>query len=65
METVTAHGRAWPDGPDGRCDPGAHFRLLQQPEMFGVPMWALWVRLPIQVGLIWLIGWSTTETVAR
>ena len=43
----------------------AHIYMLQQPEMFGVPMWALWVRLPIQVGLIWLIWWSTTETVAR
>ena len=43
----------------------AHIYMLQQPEMFGVPMWALWVRLPIQVGLIWLIWWSTTETVAQ
>ena len=43
----------------------AHIYMLQQPEMFGVPMWALWVRLPIQVGLTWLIWWSTTETVAR
>ena len=43
----------------------AHIYMLQQPEMFGVPMWALWVRLPIQVGLMWLIWWSTTETVAR
>ena len=43
----------------------AHIYMLQQPEMFGVPMWALWVRLPIQVGLIWLIWWNTTETVAQ
>ena len=43
----------------------AHIYMLQQPELFGVSMWALWVRLPIQVGLIWLIWWSTTETVAR
>ena len=36
----------------------AHIYMLQQPEMFGVPMWALWVRLPIQVGHLWLIWWS-------
>jgi len=42
----------------------AHIYTLQ-PELFGVPMWALWARLPIQVGLLWLIWWSTEETVAR
>jgi len=39
--------------------------MLQQPELFGVPMWALSVRLPIHVGLMWLIWWSTEDTVAR
>jgi uncharacterized membrane protein len=37
----------------------AHIYMLQHPELFGVPMWALWVRLPIQVGLLWLIWWRT------
>ena len=39
----------------------AHIYMLQQPELFGVPIWALWVRLPIQVGLLWLICWSTAH----
>ncbi len=38
----------------------AHIYMLQRPELFGVPMWALWLRLPIQVALLWLILWSTT-----
>jgi uncharacterized membrane protein len=39
----------------------AHIYMLQQPELFGVPIWALWLRLPIQVGLLWLIWWSAAE----
>ncbi|WP_332879129.1 DoxX family protein [Massilia sp. S19_KUP03_FR1] len=37
----------------------AHVYMLQQPELFPVPIWALWLRLPIQVALLWLIIWST------
>lgn len=37
----------------------AHIYMLQRPELFAVPMWALWLRLPIQVALLWLIFWST------
>lgn len=37
----------------------AHIYMLQHPEMFHVPVWALWLRLPIQVALLWLIQWST------
>jgi uncharacterized membrane protein len=37
----------------------AHFYMLQHPERFGVPYWALLARLPLQVGLVWLIAWST------
>ena len=37
----------------------AHFYMLQRPELFGVPIWALWLRLPLQLGLLWLIAWST------
>lgn len=37
----------------------AHIYMLQQPELFNVPLWALWLRLPIQVALLALILWST------
>jgi uncharacterized membrane protein len=37
----------------------AHIYMLQRPELFPVPVWALWLRLPIQAALLWLIGWST------
>ena len=38
----------------------AHVYMLQNPESFAVPIWALWLRLPIQVALLVLIGWSTS-----
>ncbi len=37
----------------------AHFYMLQRPEDFAVPYWALVLRLPVQVALLWLIAWST------
>ena len=37
----------------------AHIYMLERPDLFGVPLWALWLRLPIQVALLWLILWST------
>jgi uncharacterized membrane protein len=37
----------------------AHFYMLQRPELFDVPYWALVLRLPVQVALLWLIAWST------
>jgi len=37
----------------------AHVYMLQRPELFAVPIWALWLRLPIQLALLALIGWST------
>lgn len=39
----------------------AHIYMLQHPEMFHVPVWALWLRLPIQVALLGLIQWSTWQ----
>ena len=36
-----------------------HVYMLQQPELFAVPLWALWLRLPIQVALLVLIAWAT------
>ena len=43
----------------------AHIFMLQQPELFEVPMWALWLRLPIQAGLLWLIWWSAVYSWRR
>ncbi|TYQ18979.1 UNVERIFIED_ORG: putative membrane protein [Zoogloea ramigera] len=37
----------------------AHIYMLQQPELFNVPLWALWLRLPVQMALLALIVWST------
>lgn len=38
----------------------AHIYMLQQPELFpSIPIWALWVRLPIQLALLAVIAWST------
>ena len=37
----------------------AHFYMLQRPELFGVPYWALVARLPVQAALLALIVWST------
>lgn len=37
----------------------AHIYMLQRPELFGVPYWALVLRLPLQVALLGLIAWST------
>jgi len=42
----------------------AHIYMLQQPELFNVPYWALVLRLPLQVALLALIFWSTTPTRA-
>lgn len=37
----------------------AHIYMLQRPDLFPVPLWALCLRLPIQAALLWLIWWST------
>ena len=37
-----------------------HIYMLQRPELFpSIPLWALWLRLPIQVALLALIAWCT------
>lgn len=36
-----------------------HVYMLQRPELFGVPVWLLWLRLPLQVALLALIAWCT------
>lgn len=43
----------------------AHIYMLQRPELFPVPLWALWLRLPVQVALLWLIWWSTWRVRMR
>ncbi|MEP7068402.1 MAG: hypothetical protein ABI789_04140 [Usitatibacter sp.] len=37
----------------------AHVYMLQRPDLFDVPYWALVLRLPIQLALLALIAWST------
>jgi uncharacterized membrane protein len=37
----------------------ANIFMLQRPELFAVPYWALVLRLPVQVGLLTLIVWTT------
>ena len=43
----------------------AHIYMLQQPELFPVPYWALVLRLPLQVALLALIAWSTIARPAK
>lgn len=38
----------------------AHVYMLQRPDLFDVPYWALVLRMPVQVGLLALIAWSTS-----
>jgi uncharacterized membrane protein len=42
-----------------------HIYMLQAPELFGVPYWALVARLPLQVALLALIAWSTARSTCR
>ncbi len=42
----------------------AHLYMLQRPELFSFPLWALWLRLPIQVALLGLILWCTAGSHA-
>jgi uncharacterized membrane protein len=36
----------------------AHIYMLQRPELFAVPYWALILRLPLQAALLVLIAWA-------
>ncbi len=37
-----------------------HIYMLQRPDLFpSIPLWALWLRLPVQVALLALIAWCT------
>ena len=37
-----------------------HVYMLQRPDLFHVPYWALVLRLPLQAALLVLIAWSTS-----
>jgi uncharacterized membrane protein len=39
----------------------AHFYMLQRPELFHVPYWALVLRLPLQAALLVVIAWGTAR----
>lgn len=43
----------------------AHVYMLERPDRFGVPYWALVLRLPLQVALLVLIAWSTRYRPSR
>jgi uncharacterized membrane protein len=41
------------------CVTPVHIYMLQEPDLFAVPLWALILRIPLQVALLVLIAWST------
>ena len=44
----------------------ANVYMLQQADLFpAVPVWALWLRLPLQIVLLALIAWSTAPVGRR
>ncbi len=42
-----------------------HIYMLQHPERFAVPYWALVARLPLQAALLALIAWCACSTPMR
>ena len=47
------------------CVTPAHFYMLQAHERFDVPLWLLWLRLPVQAVLLVLIVWGSRWRAAR
>jgi len=43
----------------------ANIYMLQRPDLFGIPLWILIARLPLQLGLLAVIWWSTIIPVER
>ena len=37
----------------------ANIYMLQRPDLFGIPLWILVARLPLQLALLAVIAWST------
>lgn len=74
FELIGAIGLLWPASRRA-CGMGlflltlavtpAHLYMLQRPELFGMPYWALILRLPVQVALLVLIAWSTCPRTYR
>lgn len=42
-----------------------HFYMLQRPDLFDVPYWALVMRLPLQAALLALIAWCAGSPGSR
>ena len=43
----------------------ANIYMLQIHDQFPVPLWLLWLRLPVQVVLLWLILWGSRWRASR
>jgi uncharacterized membrane protein len=43
----------------------ANVYMLQRPDLFGIPIWILIARLPLQVALLAVIWWSTIKQGGR
>jgi uncharacterized membrane protein len=43
----------------------ANVYMLLHPDLFNIPVWILVLRLPVQVGLLWLILWSSVPQRRR
>ncbi|MEP6503674.1 MAG: MauE/DoxX family redox-associated membrane protein [Betaproteobacteria bacterium] len=41
------------------CVTPANVYMLHSHEQFDVPLWLLWLRLPLQLVLLWLIVWGS------
>jgi len=41
------------------CVTPAHLYMIRAHEQFGIPLWLLWLRLPVQAVLLWLIVWGS------
>jgi uncharacterized membrane protein len=39
--------------------------MLQSHDQFDIPVWLLWLRLPLQVVLLWLILWGSRWRPSR
>ena len=47
------------------CVTPANIYMLQAHDRFGIPVWLLWLRLPLQLVLLWLIVWGSRWRAAR
>ena len=47
------------------CVTPANVYMLRIHEQFDIPVWLLWLRLPLQVVLLWLIVWGSRWKAQR